>query len=230
VFPVERAIAWAGGALFVAALALTGWWYVVFLGTARAGFSWPRLVFDTVLFSIFACHHSLFARPAVKTAISRVVPDRLIRSVYVWTASLLLMIVCLFWQPVGGVLYAHGGLAAWLHAVVQLTGLAVIALAVRVIDPLELAGIHQAAETAAPGDLKIIGPYHLVRHPIYLGWMLIVFGAARMTGDRVAFATISSAYLVVAVPWEEASLRRVFGAEYDRYARLVRWRIVPGIW
>ena len=71
------------------------------------------------------------------------------------------------------------------------------------------------------------GPYRLVRHPIYFGWILSVFGAAHMTGDRLAFAAISSLYLVIAVPWEERSLRQSFGADYDRYTEKVRWRVLP---
>ena len=57
--------------------------------------------------------------------------------------------------------------------------------------------------------------------------MFAVFGAAHMTGDRLAFAVISTAYLVVAIPWEERSLLRVFGEEYARYKQQVRWRVVP---
>jgi len=48
-----------------------------------------------------------------------------------------------------------------------------------------------------------------------------------MTGDRLAFAVISSFYLVIAVPWEERSLRQSFGADYDRYVATVRWRVLP---
>jgi protein-S-isoprenylcysteine O-methyltransferase Ste14 len=48
-----------------------------------------------------------------------------------------------------------------------------------------------------------------------------------MTGDRLAFATISSAYLVIAVAWEERSLSRQVGDEYERYKERVKWRIVP---
>jgi protein-S-isoprenylcysteine O-methyltransferase Ste14 len=55
----------------------------------------------------------------------------------------------------------------------------------------------------------------------------MVFGAAHMTGDRLAFAAITSLYLCVAVPWEERALRQSFGAEYDRYMQQVRWRVVP---
>jgi protein-S-isoprenylcysteine O-methyltransferase Ste14 len=65
---------------------------------------------------------------------------------------------------------------------------------------------------------------------LYLGWMLFVFGAANMTADRLAFATISSAYLVAAVPWEERSLRKSLGNAYANYARTVRWRIIPYVY
>ena len=58
------------------------------------------------------------------------------------------------------------------------------------------------------------GPYRWVRHPLYLGWLLMVFGAAHMTGDRLVFAAITTIYLLVAIPWEERSLRRSFGAAY----------------
>ena len=76
----------------------------------------------------------------------------------------------------------------------------------------------------------MIGPYRWVRHPIYLGWLLLVFGVPHMTATRLAFAAISSAYLVVAIPFEERSLVETFGDEYRRYQQAVRWRLVPGVW
>jgi protein-S-isoprenylcysteine O-methyltransferase Ste14 len=51
-----------------------------------------------------------------------------------------------------------------------------------------------------------------------------------MTGDRAVFAIVSSLYLVLAIPWEERSLRASFGDAYGRYAERVRWRIVPGVY
>jgi protein-S-isoprenylcysteine O-methyltransferase Ste14 len=65
---------------------------------------------------------------------------------------------------------------------------------------------------------------------VYLGWVLFVFGAPNMTADRLAFAVISSAYLVIAVPWEERSLRKSFGRAYEDYERTVRWRIIPYVY
>ena len=60
--------------------------------------------------------------------------------------------------------------------------------------------------------------------------MLLVWAASDMTTGRLVFAAISTAYLVVAVPFEERSLRRRFGPSYDAYRRTVRWRIVPGLY
>jgi protein-S-isoprenylcysteine O-methyltransferase Ste14 len=164
------------------------------------------------------------ARPAIKARLEGIVPPSLIRSTYVWSASLLLVVVCLFWRRVGGTLY-HIALP-WLalNAAVQLIGFILIARAVTAIDALELAGIRRGGQ---PQALQITGPYHLVRHPLYLGWMLVVFGVAHMTADRLLFAALSSLYLMVAVPWEEQSLEREFGDGYKRYKEVVKWKIVP---
>ena len=79
-------------------------------------------------------------------------------------------------------------------------------------------------------DGTVFGPYRIVRHPLYFGWALAVFGAAHMTGDRLAFATITVAYLIAAISLEERSLTAVFGPEYENYARHVRWRMFPYVY
>jgi protein-S-isoprenylcysteine O-methyltransferase Ste14 len=222
----ERIFQWAGGAVFVGALAFCAYTFV-FVWSKDAGFSASALVTNAFLFTIFATHHSVFARDAVKRGMARVVPDRLLRSTYVWIASLLLISVCGFWQVIGGHVYDVGGWRAVAHAGVQVAGLVLIAGAVRKIDALELAGIRQHS---AVQPLQITGPYRLVRHPIYLGWLLVTFGPAHMTADRLFFAGIAAAYLVVAMPIEERALRRYFGEGYARYQARVRWRVVPYIY
>lgn len=222
----DRAFVWAGGALFVASLAGCTWWYLVPLGRPQAAGGWPSLAWDAALVTLFALHHSLFARDAIKRRLAAIPAQRL-RSVYVWVASLLLILVTVAWRPVGGHLYDAGGALAVAGAIAQLAGVLVIARAVARIDPLELAGIRPPRRRDA---LQIDGPYRWVRHPLYLGWILAVFGAAHMTGDRLAFAALTSIYLVVAVPLEERSLRQSFGDDYARYQRAVRWRIIPGIY
>ena len=119
--------------------------------------------------------------------------------------------VTLIERPVGGDMYDVTGWRAFMHATAQLAGVWIIAASARAIDPLELAGIRTQQTRES---LQITGPYRWVRHPLYLGWMLALFGTAHMTGDRLTFAAITSVYLVIAVPWEERSLRQSFGAAY----------------
>ena len=220
----ERLFVWAGGAAFVLSLAVTAWWYFSRLGVPAPFRGWSAVTIDGLLFFAFALHHSLFARPSIKALLERVVPRSLIRATYVWAASVLLVLVCLFWQRVGGTIYRVTLPWLALNATVQLVGFILIARAVQTIDALELAGIRRSDQSQA---LQITGPYHLVRHPLYLGWMLVVFGIAHMTADRLLFAALSSLYLIVAVPWEERSLERDFGDAYRKYKKEVRWRILP---
>lgn len=222
---LARAFVWLGGALFVASLALCVYWYLFQLGRPHTPGGVSALALNAALFAIFALHHSLFAREFAKRWIGSIAPD-LIRSVYVYAASLLLILVCVAWQPIGGQLYTASGAAAILLVAIELAGVWCIARAVARIDPLELAGIRAPH---AEG-LQTTGMYRLVRHPIYFGWMLAVFATPHMTGDRLAFAVMTTAYLVAAVPFEERSLARSFGDDYARYRRDVRWRMIPFIY
>jgi protein-S-isoprenylcysteine O-methyltransferase Ste14 len=230
---VSRIIVWIGGGAFVASLALVVWWYSITMSTPLPFSGWTALAIDAALVTLFAIHHSLFARDWAKRRLS-IIPSTMLRSFYVWVASLLLAAVVFLWQPIGGELYDVRGPRAAAHAAVQLFGLWLIARSVAGLDPLELAGIRQASHSvradAPPQGLQVTGPYGWIRHPLYLGWMLALFGAARMTGDRFAFAALTSLYLIVAVPWEERSLRQSFGDDYARYAARVRWRIVPYVY
>jgi methanethiol S-methyltransferase len=221
----ESAFVWLGGGAFVGALAFCVYAYLV-RWSRPAPFDPPAMTVDVALFTAFALHHSVFARDPIKSRIAALVTPRLVRSVYVWIASLLLVAACGWWRPIGGEVYRASGWLAAAGAAVQVAGLLIMARSVRAIDALELAGIRLASSATA---LQTAGPYRVVRHPLYLGWMLCTWGAAHMTGDRLAFAAISALYLVVGVLWEERSLTQQFGDAYRQYQRRVPWRIVPYI-
>ena len=230
--PAGRLGAWLGGGAFVISLGLFGWCYMVrygALGPAPRGIAGP-LVIDLLLFSVFALHHSIMARSGAKRWLARHLPAPLERSAYVWVASALFAWTCLSWQRIPLLLYQVD--APWRYACVaiQLAGVWMTVRAAGVIDVLDLAGIRQAQGRPPAPAFKVIGPYHVVRHPIYLGWMLMTFGTPTMTGTRLAFAIISTTYLALAVPFEERSLVDVFGDEYRAYQQRVRWRMVPGIY
>src|SRR4051794_11874907 len=97
-----RVFVWLGGALFAASLAICAWTYAGIMGRPGTSGGWPAVAADAALVTIFALHHSVFARETVKNAVARVVPAAVLRSVYVWIASTLLILVCWLWRPVGG--------------------------------------------------------------------------------------------------------------------------------
>lgn len=229
--PLARLMAWLGGAIFVASLAFFAWCYFLRFGDVPAdGPVAAPVLFDLTLFTAFAVHHSALARSGAKRWLIRHLPARLERSSYVWVASVLFLGVCALWVPVPGVAYHHIGLAAVPHWLAVTLGGWLTIRSAGVIDPLELAGIRQVQGDAPAPRFRVVGHYHLVRHPIYLGWLLLVFGVPHMTGTRLVFAVISSAYLIVAIPFEERSLIDAFGDDYRRYRQAVRWRLIPGLW
>lgn len=228
-----RAVAWLGGALFVVALFTGGRWFAVVLARpaeAPALATPVALAWNTLLFSVFALHHSVLARSRAKAWITRLVPTALERSAYVWIASLLFLAVCLGWQRVPGVLYTAEGVPRGLLLAAQLCGVGLTIAGARVLDGLELAGIRQAIGRLRPSDIREVWPFTLVRHPIYLGWLLMVGAASPMTLDRAVFAAVSVFYLVIAMPWEERSLVAAAGPAYQAYCQRVRWRLVPGLY
>jgi protein-S-isoprenylcysteine O-methyltransferase Ste14 len=188
--------------------------------------------FDVVLFSIFALHHSIFARTGLRNWVQARVSPRYERSIYVWISSLLFIAVYVWWQPVPGVIWAATGPAAVALTAIQVVGILLSVGSARRLDVLDLAGVNQGFDrpTSRPAGLVSNGVYGLVRHPIYLGWLLLVWPAPVMTGTRLVFAAVSTAYLVAAVPLEERALRRLFGSQYDAYARRVRWKMLPYVY
>ena len=206
-----RVFALVGGVLFavslvIALLQYAGPWGRTTLSGGVAAATW-----NTVLFTVFALHHSLFARAAIKQWIASAIPPWLERSAYVWISSGLFLLVCLTWQPVAGEAWRVDGSLATLLTGIQMVGIALTLAASRRLDILSLAGVRQAwassPRTSAPESLVETGLYRLVRHPIYFAWVLMVWPTPAMTGTRLCFAILSTLYLAVAIPFEERTLR-----------------------
>ena len=227
--------AWGGAAAFAASLLFFLYSYLIAFGrpAASAGVAGP-IAIDAALFTAFALHHSVFARPRVKARVAAALPAALERSAYTWVASLLFLLVCAVWQPVAGQLYQLGGPAGAAGYAAQAVAVFLTARSSARLDVLDLAGVRPLiTPSTAPADhvpLVTTGLYGFVRHPLYFAWILLVFAAPHMTMTRLTFAVLSSGYLAIAIPLEERALVRVFGARYREYQRRVRWRMFPGIY
>jgi protein-S-isoprenylcysteine O-methyltransferase Ste14 len=228
---VKQLFRWSGALVFLLSLLSMPAMYLLRLGTPApdSGHVTRDAIANVILFTIFALHHSIMARSGAKRWITGIVPADLERSVYVWIASVLFLAVCLMWQPLPGVIWQTHGPALVLLYAVQLLGAALTVAAARIVGVWELAGIEQP-DPAKEIQFRADGPFGVVRHPIYLGWALMVFATPVMTTSRLLFATVSTAYLVAAIPLEERSLVEAFGEKYRDYQRQMRWRLIPGVW
>lgn len=221
---------WIGALVFLASLLSFAFVYSVRLAAPapETGQAVRDAAINVALFTIFALHHSIMARTGAKAWITRIVPAGLERSVYVWIASLLFLAVCWRWRPLPGLIWQTRGPGLALY-VVQLFGVVLTIASARIVGVWELAGVQQPEHTRAI-EFRADGPFGLVRHPIYLGWILMVFAMPEMTTSRLLFAVISTLYLIAAIPFEERSLLESYPAQYGAYQKQMKWKLIPFVW
>ena len=75
------------------------------------------------------------------------------------------------------------------------------------------------------------GPYAIVRHPMYVGLILILAGAPLFLGSGWAFLPVGLVCLGLAIraALEDRMLRKELPG-YEDYARRTRCRLIPGLW
>jgi protein-S-isoprenylcysteine O-methyltransferase Ste14 len=227
---VGKLFRWTGALVFLVSLLSFAFVYMVRLGVPAPdnGHAARDAVFNVTLFTIFALHHSVMARTGAKTWITRLMPPMLERSAYVWIASVLFLATCWLWRPLPGMIWETRGPGLALY-IAQAFGVVLTLASARIVGVWELAGVQQPDHTRAI-EFKAAGPFALVRHPIYLGWILMVFAVPVMTTSRLLFAVISTLYLIAAIPFEEASLVENYPDQYGAYQREMRWRLIPYVW
>jgi protein-S-isoprenylcysteine O-methyltransferase Ste14 len=192
------------------------------------------LLIDVALLALFGAQHSIMARPRFKAWWTRLVPPSIERSTYVLLASAALVLLFWQWRPLDAVVWEVD--AAWARATwwtIYVLGIALLLASTFVIDHFDLFGLRQVTLNLLgrpytdPG-FKVVLFYRFVRHPIYVGWLLIFWATPRMTLGHTLFATAMSAYIFIAVRYEERDLVSVHGADYVQYRRQVPM-LVPRI-
>lgn len=183
------------------------------------------LLIDAALLGIFALQHSVMARPFFKRWLTRFVPEAAERSTYVLMSSLALILVFVFWAPMGGVIWSvqHPIGAALLHGGFAL-GWVTVLVTTFLINHFDLFGLRQVWKYFRRQQyvaLKFVtpGPYKLVRHPLYVGWLLAFWCTPQMTLAHLVFALLTTAYILIAIRLEERDLVDFHGADYEDYRR-----------
>jgi protein-S-isoprenylcysteine O-methyltransferase Ste14 len=166
------------------------------------------------------------ARPAFKRWLTRYVPGPAERSTYVLLSSLALFLIFGLWRPVGGVVWEVDGDAARaaVYAVFA-AGWLLVLVATFLINHFDLFGLRQVwlefrGVPYTPLQFATPGPYRVVRHPLYAGWLTVFWAAPTMTAAHLLFAAVTTAYILAAIRWEERDLV-TFHPEYEAYRQRV---------
>src|SRR5690349_4993249 len=183
------------------------------------------LAIDLGLLLLFAVQHSVMARPAFKRWWTRIVPEAAERSTYVLASSLALVALFAYWEPIGGMLWqAPEGAVRWSVIGLYAFGWGLLLYTTFLIDHFDLFGLaqvwrHLRRDEYRPPQFRTPSLYRLVRHPLYVGWLVIFWAAPTMTVAHLVFALVTTAYILVAIRLEERDLESAFGTDYADYRR-----------
>ena len=182
---------------------------------------------NALLIALFGVQHSVMARPGFKAWWTKFIPQPIERATYVLFSCVALALLMWQWRPMGGVVWdVTHPVGKWsLHALFALGWLG-IPLVSLLINHFDLFGTRQVwlhLRGKAYEHLPFRTPlaYSIVRHPLYVGWLVAFWATPTMTAAHLVFALLMSAYIFIAIPLEERDLVAHFGQKYIDYRRRV---------
>lgn len=176
---------------------------------------------DVVLIALFGLQHSVMARPGFKAR--WFVPAPLERSVYCLATALVLAVLFAFWHPLSGTVWAvadpTGRAVLW---ALFAAGFGIVFVSTWLINHFELFGLAQAwwhfrGHEPQPHAFRTPLFYRLVRHPIYLGFLLAFWATPQMSMGHLLLAVGFTVYILIGIRYEERDLVAHFGDTYTQY-------------
>lgn len=181
------------------------------------------LLVNIGLLTLFALQHSVMARKPFKLWWTQYVSPSIERSTYVLLASLTLLLLFWQWRPMPAVVWqVNAPQIALAITALSLLGWVIVFTSTFLINHFELFGVQQVVDHLSgrePATPRFRTPlyYRLVRHPIYLGFIIAFWAAPTMTAGHLLFAAVTTVYILVGISLEERDLVDLFGDDYRRY-------------
>ena len=196
-------------------------WVPKSIDSARETSLGVALLINAGLLGVFAIQHSVMARPAFKRWWTRIIPQEAERSTYTLLSSLALLALFAFWEPIGGIVWSvQSPVAKALIYGAYAFGWALVLVSTFLINHFDLFGLRQVwlqlrgrPYSALPFKMPVL--YRYVRHPLYVGWFFTFWSTPTMTVAHLVFALATTAYILIAIQFEERDLM----AEHPEYAQ-----------
>lgn len=193
------------------------------------------VVVNLGLIALFGLQHSVMARSGFKDWLTRMLPKPAERSVYVLIASLVLIVMFWQWRPMPAVVWSvESGLGQAVLWAVFAAGFGLVFVTSYLIDHFDLFGLRQVwshFRERKPESPAFVTPlfYRVVRHPLYLGFLMAFWATPQMTAGHVLFAAGMTAYILIGIHFEERDLLHYLGEDYRAYRDKVPMLLpVPG--
>jgi protein-S-isoprenylcysteine O-methyltransferase Ste14 len=180
---------------------------------------------DAALLVMFGVQHSVMARPGFKNVWTKIIPQPIERATYVMISNALMILMFVLWMPMPSVIWhvQSQALRCTIWAL-SFSGWLLVPASSMLINHFDLFGLRQVwlhlketPYTHLPFRTPML--YKLVRHPLYVGWLMAFWITPTMTLGHLLFAGILTSYILIAIQFEERDLKAVHGEAYETWRR-----------
>ncbi|MHC5110574.1 MAG: methanethiol S-methyltransferase [Planctomycetota bacterium] len=183
----------------------------------------PAILINALLLGLFGLQHTIMARPAFKAQWTKIIPAAVERSTFVLVTCCILIALVVFWQPLPDTVWqVENVMSRWLLLGFCAFGWLLVLYSTFCIDHFSLFGLRQVVDhlrASQHAEPKFVTPwlYKIVRNPLMLGFLIAFWATPHMTQGHLAFAILTTGYMLFGIQVEERDLLKRLGEDYRRY-------------
>jgi protein-S-isoprenylcysteine O-methyltransferase Ste14 len=196
------------------------------------------LLFDSFLSLIFFIQHSLFVRKFVKSHIIPFLPDKSYGLFFSTISGLALWIVLIFWQESNLIVIEFSGtVSVMVIRFIFFSSFVFMAVSYFSLKEVDMIGnrtyikslwTKKRSDTKKKNpepEINMSGPYGLVRHPLYLSWIIYIWFHPIISADRLLMCILWTFWIIAGTLLEERDLAEELGKAYKEYKKKVNMLI-----